>query len=237
MGDLPKVVLNEAPLKELQRKVERLLHTIPREKRVELTRPLLSYEQRVKLGKEECRNHAEVLVAGALVNRNRWTTVAKRLTKFRKRYPSVRTVRGLNELLKNLDDRGICSEVLGWAYSKKHYRHKMLRGLSQAFVRYQEHEESKLGRKLTDFELFRIWARQEDPSAPLKNIKGVGPKLVDWMKMYYGDVQTVPEDVWTKRGLKALGFEDLEDLALFVAKLFSLTPHTLDKTFRFGRYS
>ena len=160
MPELPGIRLNEVPLKRLQAGLESLLERVPSDKRRELLEPLLTFEERAKNEKEDyCQNGAEVLVAAALVNQNRWTTVAKRLRRFRQKYRSVTTVRRLDQLIRSLDDRQVCEGVLDWAYSRKHSRHDLLRGLSMAFVRYQQKKETELGRPVSDFDLYRRWAR------------------------------------------------------------------------------
>jgi len=232
----PALRVNERVLSSLQRRLRAVIDTVPANQRELVFGGLAPFEKRVqKPGKDELRSPAEVFVAAALVNRNRWTTVARRLQRFRKRFPKTRSFHQLLELVSPMNHKDVSEEVLGWAYSNRHNRPQLLKGLVKVFGAYRLQLERRMGRRVTDYELLRSWAREESPMTILDNVPGVGSKLVDWLMMFYGDVQTVPYDVWSDRGLKRLGFGSPGEYASFIARLFSIPPHTLDKVFRYSR--
>jgi hypothetical protein len=60
----------------------------------------------------------------------------------------------------------------------------------------------------------------------------LGPKLVDWLRMFGGDVPSVSNDVYAIEGMSKLGLGDAGKTAAFIARLFGLSPYALDFAFR-----
>jgi hypothetical protein len=225
---------NGVEIRSLATAVERLISSVPKSKRV-----LRRFEERVRRREEAYWSPAELLVAAALVNQVRYkAVVVPRMKRFRARYPRVKSVVQLHELLRSKPDVYIYKQVLnfGTGRSPKNYRAPLLRGLANSFHEYGRKIKSN-GRKMTDYEVLRAWAREADPLVALQQanggkIRGLGPKLVDWLRMFGGDVPTVPNDVYTIQGMKKLGLDETGKTAAFIARLFGLSPYTLDVAFR-----
>ncbi len=224
---------NTAAIENLRKRVSDLVSTVPFK-----DRRLPRFKERSRRKQDEYRNPAELMVAAALVNQTKWERVIpKRLEAFRRRYPSAATIERLSRLLSRMNDRQISVRVLDWGSRVRHYRVALLRGLVGGFVGYGRSLKATKGRSFNDYEVLRFWAREENPQRVLENclrgrIRGFGPKLVAWLRMYGGDFQTVPFDVYTRRGMADLGFRDMGGVAEFVADLYSVPRYTLDKAFQ-----
>jgi hypothetical protein len=229
-----KIRVDKTELENLATAVERLISSVPKSERL-----LRRFEERARRREGDYWSPAELLVAAALVNQVRYqAVVVPRMKRFRERYPSVKSVAQLHQLVRTKPDVYLYKEVLnfGMGRSPKNYRAPLLKGLASSFHEYGRKIKPS-GRKTTDYEVLRAWAREADPLLALQQanggkIRGLGPKLVDWLRMFGGDVPTVPNDVYTIRGMKKLGLDETGKTAAFIARLFGLSPYELDAAFR-----
>lgn len=237
-----KTRLDTTILNRVSNPLDRILATVPVTKRHQLFQKVRPFKERARKGAEAYKNPAELMIAAALVNRTKYDVVIpKRLRHFRTKYPRVVTIHDLRKILVRLTEREVSEQVLRWGYRKKHYRAALLRNLVMGFDTYGQAIAKRRGRRISDYEVLRRWARESDPQVALERmargrIPGLGPKLVAWLRMYGGDVETVPYDLYTKQGMAYLGFKDMGNVAEFIADLFGLSRHTLDMAFRHGSY-
>jgi hypothetical protein len=239
---LTKLKVDTKELVKLKQELESIIAEIPAAKRHDLDSKMATFQTRMRQRKEDYRNPAELMVAAALVNQNRWDPVVKsRLKLFRAKHRGVESITDLRNLLARMSDEAIYKRVLHFGNGKnpRNYRTPLLRGLVKGFCAYG----SKMARgkkEPSDFEIMRTWARESDSRKALRDaaggeIPGLGPKLVDWLRMFGGDFQTVPNDVYTMRGMKCLGLDDAGKTAEFLARLFRISPRTLDMIFQRAR--
>ena len=229
------IKVNRRALKRLGSALEARISTVPKSQR-----KLRRFEVRARNGQDAYRSPAELLVAAALANRTRWDRIVKpRLKRFRSRHRGVQSIAELRALVDSMGDRSLYRRVLyfGSGENPRNYRGPLLRGLARAFDEYGKKLRGQGGKLLTDYQILRAWAREPDPRLVLEEanggkVLGLGPKLVDWLRMYGGDVPTVPADVYTVKGMKELGLGDAGKTAEFVARLFGISPHALDLAFR-----
>lgn len=227
------VRVNRKAIGNLQRQVSSLVNSVPLKERT-----LPRFKKRARRKQGDYWTPAELMVAAALVNQTKWdSVVAPRLREFRRCYPRTRTIEALLRLLNRMNDRQVSVRVLDWGERVRHYRVALLRGLVSGFVKYGRSLESKRGRSIDDYEVLRQWGREKDPQDKLEEsyggrIPGLGPKLVAWLRMYGGDFQTVPFDVYTEEGMARLGLADMGRVAEFIADICHVPRYTLDKAFR-----
>lgn len=230
-----KMMVEKTELEKLASAVEELISCVPISQR-----KLKRFEIRVRCPEEAYRSPAELLVAAALVNQTRYqSVVVPRLRKFRSEHRGLRSVSQLRRLVDSKSDEYIYRRVLhlGKGQNPRNFRARLLRGLARAFDEYARKLRQRHRRRATDYEVLRTWAREPNPFNALQEangekIAGLGPKLVDWLRMFGGDVATVPSDVYTIEGMKKLGLGDPGETAAFVARLFGLSPYALDVAFR-----
>ncbi len=223
---------NTAAIETVRSEVLKLVSTVPAK-----DRHLLPFRERARRSMEDYRNPAQLMVAAALVNQNRWTKVSKRLAGFRESYGRTTTIGELSRLLVRMTDVQVSDRILDWGKRVKHGRVKLLRGLVHGFLGYSYMLARRKGRRLDDYEMLRQWAREKNPQERLeqhagKRIRGLGPKLVAWLRMFGGDFPTIPFDVYTKEGMARLGLGDMGSVAEFVADVCGVSRYALDKAFR-----
>lgn len=230
-----KISVDKSKLSKLANDLEKLVSTVPKSQR-----KFQPFKVRASRKQEAYWNPAELLVAAALVNQASFKSVViPRLERFRFEHRGVDSIAKLRKLVDSLNDAGLCKKVLhfGTGQNPKEWRAPLLRGLVHAFDGYSRKVARGNGKKTSDYEVLRAWAREPNPRLVLleanhhRKIRGCGPKLVDWLRMYGGDEPTVPLDVNTMRGMKALGMEDSGKTAEFIARLFRISPYTLNRAF------
>jgi hypothetical protein len=198
------------------------------------------------------KNIAELMVAVALMNRNRWddsenSPVAKRIRAFVEAYPSIRSVEQLKQVLDKMDDKWeITCEILHMGGSGKpdepypgRTRHgknqwlrtRMLVEIVDAFLKYK----MDYNLNCSDAEVLKHWAENSNRSVeniPLReNVYGIGQKTVDWLRIFGAGMNQTAEDRWVIRGLFSLGLGDAVQTVEFISKITGLTPYQLDGLF------
>lgn len=141
--------------------------------------------------------------------------VAPRVQRLLRDYPEAQTTQGF---LKLIQEQGV-GTLLNWSGAKKT---ATLIALTEFFVAEGVNDEDAL----------RLWLGDPDNLPRLMQIKGVGPKTVDYFKLLVG-IPTVAVDVHLYKflgeaGISVSKYEDAHKIIIAAADRLGVPHHQLD---------
>lgn len=174
---------------------------------------------------------AMALVTTVLAMRQRWNeTASPRVKAFKVRYPHVKTLQDLKDLINSMSEREFCKDVLSLNIRKTPFwRYVMLSNLIEAFDTYRTENGFT-----DDWEAIQQWAKKVDAKNLEKDIigkiQGVGPATLQNLRLICG-IDTVKPDVHVKEALKEIGLGNEIDVVELLSELTAYPSVELDQIF------
>lgn len=176
-------------------------------------------------------NAAMALVTTVLAMRQKWNeTAGPRVKAFKVKYPHVKTLQDMKDLIDSMSEREFCKKVLNLNIKKTSFwRYVMLKNLIKAFTVYRT-EKGFNG----DWEAIQDWAKKVD----IKNleddiigrIEGVGPATLQNLRLSCG-IDTVKPDVHVKEALKEIELGNEIEVVELLSELTGYSSVELDQIF------
>lgn len=176
-------------------------------------------------------NAAMALVTTVLAMRQKWNeTAGPRVKAFKVKYPHVKTLQDMKDLIDSMSEREFCKKVLNLNIKKTSFwRYVMLKNLIKAFTVYRTEKRFN-----GDWEAIQDWAKKVD----IKNleddiigrIQDVGPATLQNLRLICG-IDTVKPDVHVKEALKEIELGNEIEVVELLSELTGYSSVELDQIF------
>ena len=171
-------------------------------------------------------NSAIALITTVLAMRAKWNETARpRIEAFKVKYPHVKTLEDLKNLIDSMSEKEFCKKVLDF---KSHPRYVRLKKLTKVLMAYQQDNEFD-----DDWEAVQDWAKIVDINNledSVRKIDGVGLATVQNIRLTCG-IDTAKPDVHVKESLKEVRLGNEVEVVELISELTGYKSRELDQIF------
>jgi len=171
-------------------------------------------------------NSAIALITTVLAMRQKWNETARpRIEAFKVKYPHVKTLKDLKDLVDSMSEREFCKKILDF---ESHSRYARLKKLTKVFIAYQKDKGFN-----DDWEAVQDWAKRVDINNledSVRKIKGIGLATVQNLRLTCG-IDTAKPDVHVKESLKEVRLGNEVEVVELISELTGYKCRELDQIF------